>query len=216
MIAIAGGEDVARPAGRAVAHGRVGGARGSRAGRRARDAVRLRRGAIGRGGRGVRGRGSRRSAPSASSPSTPPPTSRARARGWSTASSCSGTSSTRTGSPRHRPGTATWSSPAVRAEGLEPPQAKAHQLLRLARLPIPPRPRAAARPPMRVALNAQKDSRLRGRHGQQRAKVTAPEPGQAGVQADEGDRRLPAAASRRPWSRSSRSAAGTSSRAPSR
>lgn len=32
----------------------------------------------------------------------------------------------------------------VRAEGLEPPQATAHQDLNLARLPFPPRPRGLA------------------------------------------------------------------------
>src|SRR5262249_2293787 len=36
--------------------------------------------------------------------------------------------------------------PAVRAEGLEPPRAEAHQDLNLARMPIPPRPRGCPRP----------------------------------------------------------------------
>ena len=55
-----------------------------------------------RGGRRATPTSCARSARGASSRSTPPPTSRARARGWSTASSCSPTSCTPTASPRQR------------------------------------------------------------------------------------------------------------------
>jgi hypothetical protein len=44
----------------------------------------------------------------------------------------------------------------MRAEGLEPPQACAHQLLKLARLPVPPRP--LGRPPLEQS--ARKNSKL--------------------------------------------------------
>ena len=55
----------------------------------------------------------RRSAPSGSSPSTPPPRSRARARGWSTASSCSPTCST----PARVDAPAGWHSASTAAVG---------------------------------------------------------------------------------------------------
>jgi hypothetical protein len=52
---------------------------------------------------------------------------------------------------------------AMRAEGLEPPRAEAHQDLNLARIPIPPRPRDAPKGLTRGQLAASRsDSMILG------------------------------------------------------
>ena len=93
----------ARAARRAVRAALLGAGRRGAAGGRGRDAVRLRRRARARGGRALRATSWPRSAPSGSWRSTRRPSSRGRARAWSTGWSCSPTSCTRERVPEPPP-----------------------------------------------------------------------------------------------------------------